>query len=111
MLLVVLKRRLKEYPTTIQVRFLSFVFHQNAHFEPPIQEDQNLLSTLETLPKNKRNAVIVRYGEKNILDRIIKQLEDAMRRAQLEDKPGKNKKRSREDREDVEGRNMKMAKR
>ncbi|KAH8806828.1 SET domain-containing protein [Flagelloscypha sp. PMI_526] len=76
-LISVFRRRLEEYPTTIE-------------------EDESLLTSLSaessTGMRNKRNAVVVRLGEKRILRKTIEHAEDAKRRAGSE----KGKKRDRD---------------
>ncbi|RPD78643.1 SET domain-containing protein [Lentinus tigrinus ALCF2SS1-7] len=77
----VLEARLKEYPTSIQ-------------------EDEKLLEpgSVEQLSVNKKNAVVVRLGEKRILQGTLKQL-----RSMVAALAGPSKKRGREDEKSGKG--------
>ncbi|EMD33693.1 hypothetical protein CERSUDRAFT_56467 [Gelatoporia subvermispora B] len=84
----VLKERLKEYPTTIE-------------------EDESLLGpdSAVNLSFNKRNAVVVRLGEKRILRGALQKVEALL--ATQKGKSGKDKKRTRENEADGRGKKAK----
>ncbi|EIW83379.1 SET domain-containing protein [Coniophora puteana RWD-64-598 SS2] len=86
-LVEVLHRRLKEYPTTID-------------------EDEALLYKEDTLSINKKNAIIVRMGEKIILQRTLESLQ---RLASQSVGAGKDGKKKRSGTGDAEGFKAKRA--
>lgn len=73
----VLERRLKEYPTSIQVRALSLGSPCKSRVTQCyiVQEDEALLANPSELSFNHKMAVTVRLGEKRILAGTLKELQ------------------------------------
>jgi SET domain-containing protein 6 len=95
----VLERRLKEYPSTFDVRLcfhfrILSTYFLNMHFLS--QDDVELLRD-ESLSLNRRLALVVRIGEKRILQSAIQKIKAQQLEAQKGD--GSRKRKTRPDQE------------
>jgi SET domain-containing protein 6 len=76
----VIEKRLKEYPTSLEV-CPSLCFHElraSCSLIDHTQDDERILdqTTMDGLSLHKRNALIVRVGEKRILSRMLTKLKE-----------------------------------
>jgi SET domain-containing protein 6 len=79
----VLEKRLEEYATTLDVSFpvLSSDDVHYTYFVPPTntqEDEQTIMSSVSTFSANKRNALILRVGEKRILHTYLKRLSELL---------------------------------
>ena len=85
-----LRRRLAQYPTTLQVRGLS-VAMLYAEFYAMVQEDEAMLHEAQPT-RHKFHALVVRIGEKSILAQVLQHLQASKtpspRKRKAEDLPG-----------------------
>ena len=91
LVLLVLRRRLEEYPTSLEVRCFGFSSLSRWLLMRLLQFDVALLS--ENLLLSKRHAVIVRVGEKQILHGTIVKLLAMQQALQANADEDKGKKR------------------
>ena len=101
----VLERRLEEYATTLDVSFpvLSSDDSTILIFVPPTNtqvDEQTITSSMSTLPANKRNALILRVGEKRILHTYLKRLSELLaEETEKADKAGHGKRKASDNKE------------
>ncbi len=101
----VLERRLEEYAKTLDVSFpvLSSDDSTILIFVPPTNtqvDEQTITSSMSTLPANKRNALILRVGEKRILHTYLKRLSELLaEETEKADKAGHGKRKASDNKE------------
>ena len=70
----VVRRRLSDYPTTIQAGFPYLASFFSSSLRAAFQDDEALLGSAkeQPIPLNLKNAVVVRLGEKRILHGLLR---------------------------------------
>lgn len=70
----VVRRRLSDYPTTLEAGFSYAISLFNSNLRAAFQDDEALLGSEKEkpIPLNLKNAVVVRLGEKRILHGLLR---------------------------------------